>query len=108
MAGRPRRSERRGGIHSSAEAVKEFLAASGLGSKLRDWPVYEAWRDALGPELARRARAVDFRRGELVVEVESAAHLHELVSFTGERYRQLTNRRLGRDAVRKVSFKLKN
>ncbi len=99
--------ERRGGVHSANKAVKEFLSVSGLGAKLRDWPVYDAWRKALGEDLSRRARAVDFRRGELFVEVESAAHHHELANFTGERYRNLTNQHLGRAAVRKVSFRLK-
>ncbi len=106
---RPRSKDEnaRGGVHSANKAVKEFLAASGLGARLRDWPVYEAWRAVLGEDLSRRARAVDFRRGQLFVEVESAAHLHELANFTGERYRQLTNRHLGRETVQKVSFKLK-
>lgn len=96
----------RGGVHSARDAVRDFLRVSGLGERMRDLPVYEAWRKALGDDLSRRARAVDFRRGELVVEVESAAHHAELASFTGERYRQLTNRHLGREAVRKVTFKL--
>ena len=108
MTRRSSKQDGRGGVHSAGKAVKEFLAASGLGAKLRDWPVYEAWRVVLGEELGRRARAVDLRRGELIVEVESAAHLHELANFTGERYRQLTNQHLGREAVRKVSFKLKS
>lgn len=89
------------------QAVKAFLAESGLGSKLRDLPVYEAWQEALGEELSRRAKPVDFRRGELVVEVESAVHLHELANFTGERFRQLANRDLGFERIRKVTFKLK-
>ncbi len=102
-----RQQENRGGVHSASSAVRDFLRESGLAAKLRDYPVYEAWREALGTELSRRARAVDFRRGELIVEVESAAHHSELSNFTGERYRQLTNKNLGREAVRKVTFKLK-
>jgi hypothetical protein len=103
---RAKTEENRGGVHSARDAVREFLRASGLGARMRDWPVYEAWRKVLGNDLSRRARAVDFRRGELFVEVESAAHHAELANFTGERYRQLTNQHLGREAVRKVTFKL--
>ena len=106
MASGRKDEEQRGGVHSARDAVKHFLAASGLGARLRDAPVYAAWREALGDDLGRRARAVDFRRGELIVEVESAAHHAELANFTGERYRQLTNRHLGREVVRKVTFKL--
>lgn len=97
----------RGGVHRAGDAVRDFLRSSGLGAKLKDYPIYEAWRVVLGPDLSRRARAVDFRRGELIVEVESAAHHHELANFTGERYRQLTNQHLRREAVRMVTFKLK-
>ena len=109
MGGRGSTSDsgRRGGIASVGQALQDFLQTSGLGAKLRDSRVYEAWSEALGEDLARRARAVDFRRGELSVEVESAAHLSELKSFTGERYRQLANRHLGSERIRRVAFKLK-
>ena len=100
-------SERRGGVVSMGDAMKSYLDASGLGEKLRDWPVYDAWRQALGPELSRRARAVAFRRGELVVEVESAAHKQELESFTGEQYRRLANQHLRSERIARVAFKLK-
>lgn len=106
MARARKDEERRGGVHAAHDVVKHFLAASGLGDRLRDAPIYAAWREVLGDDLGRRARAVDFRRGELIVEVESAAHHAELANFTGERYRQLTNRHLGREAIRKVTFKL--
>lgn len=89
------------------QTLREFMRESGLGAKLRDWPVYEAWKVAVGEELLRRARPVDFRRGELIVEVESAAHLHELANFTGERFRQLANQHLETERIRVVSFVLK-
>ena len=89
------------------EAMNDYLEVSGLGRKLQDWPVFEAWRQALGEPLAERARPVAFVHGELSVEVESSAHLHEFKNFTGERYRCLANRRLGREAIRQVAFKLK-
>lgn len=97
---------RRGGVQPLGRAVSQFLEASGLGAKMRDWKVHEAWRDALGPELAPHAVSVDFRRGELVVEVDSAAHKHELMNFTGEQYRQEANRRMGDNRIRRVKFKL--
>ncbi len=75
---------------------------------MRDWKVHQAWRDALGPELADQATSVDFLRGELIVEVDSAAQKHELASFTGEQYRQEANRRLGENRIRRVSFKVRS
>ena len=97
----------RGGMASVGDALRDYLQASGLGEQMRDWPVYQAWSEVLGPDLAWRARPVSFRRDELVVEVESAAHLAELRGFTGESYRRLANQRLGAERIRRVSFKLK-
>ena len=97
----------RGGQAFLGDALRRFLKDSGLGAQMRDWKVYDAWREVLGPELSLRARAVAFRRGELIVEVESAAHLQELKTFTGETYRHAANQSLGSPRITSVSFKLK-
>jgi hypothetical protein len=89
------------------DAVGGFLRASGLGSRLRHWPVFEAWIQALGKDLAHRAKPVRFERGELVVEVDSASHFQELASFTGEGYRERANARLAKPVIRRVVFRLK-
>jgi hypothetical protein len=101
------KKEDRGRQAFLGDAIGAFLKDSGLGPKMREWKVYDAWREVLGPELGKRARAVAFRRGELVVEVESAAHLQELKTFTGEAYRIAANRSLGSERIRVVAFKLK-
>jgi hypothetical protein len=48
-----------------------------------------------------------FARGELLVEVDSAAHMHELANFTGEEYRARINEHLGKEEVRRLTFHLK-
>jgi len=90
------------------DALHSYLRSSGLGSRLRDWPVYEAWGKVVGETLAQRARPVRFAGGELVIEVESAPQYQELKNFTGEQYRLLANRELGRTAIERVTFKLKS
>jgi hypothetical protein len=74
---------------------------------MRHWPVYKAWNAAVGKQLAQRARPVRFAKGELLVEVESATHLHELANFTGDDFRKRANAALGGEEIRKVVFKLK-
>ena len=101
------RTEKRGGQAFLGDALRTYLKQSGLAPKLRDWKVYDTWREVLGEGLASRARAVAFRNGELIVEVESAAHFQELQSFTGEAYRVAANQRLGAERIRRVTFKLK-
>ena len=89
------------------DALDGFLRASGLSSRMRSWPVFQAWIEALGSDLARRAKPVRFERGELVVEVDSATHFQELASFTGEGYRERANARLPKPEIRRVVFRLK-
>jgi predicted nucleic acid-binding Zn ribbon protein len=88
-------------------AVQAYLRASGLGPRIRDAEIYRAWNEAVGPELARRARPARFRGGELLVEVDSSAHLGELQSFTGEQYREQANRLFDAPRIERVVFKLK-
>ncbi len=89
------------------DAMGVFLRQSGLGSKLRPFEVYDCWKQVVGAKLAQRARPVKFTRGELVVQVDSAPHLHELQNFTGEQYRARLNQRLGAEKVRTLVFKAK-
>jgi len=90
------------------QAVTAFLRESGIGEKIRPSAVYRAWNAALGEALARHARPVRFRRGELCVEVDSTAHYHELKNFTGERLRATANGRLGKEEITRVVFRLKS
>ena len=92
---------------SMQAAMSGFLKASGLAGRMRAWPVFQAWIEALGNDLARRAKPVRFERGELIVEVDSATHFQELASFTGEGFRARANARLAKPVIRRVVFRLK-
>ena len=89
------------------QALKALFKETGLDRKMRDFAVFDAWRQALGTEFCKRARAVQFRNGVLTVETESSAQRHELASFTGESYRQKANSILGVDRIQRINFKLK-
>jgi len=88
------------------DALAAFLRNSGLDSKLAQASVFGAWNHAVGETLAKRAKPVRFQSGELLVEVQSAPHLHELTNFTGERYRVLANKKLGAARITRVVFQL--
>lgn len=96
---------KRGGVAPLGDALAGFLRGAKLDRRMREAEVFTAWREALGPQLAERAVAVRFDRGELTVEVTSAALLGELVSFTGERHRQTANAHLGGNRIHSVCFK---
>ena len=96
----------RKGLASMDDALKSFLKTSGLGERFGPPPEFRAFKEAAGSAFARHARAVRFARGELVVQVSSAPHLAELKGFRGEEIRARTNQILGRDEVRKITFRL--
>ena len=88
------------------DALAAYLHTTGLDTQLAQARVFKAWSAAVGEVLARRAKPVRFQGGELLVEVQSAPHLHELTNFTGERYRVLANKHLGAARITRVVFQL--
>jgi len=100
-------ANKRGGVSTIQDALESFLRSSGLNRRAGVEQAFAAWRKALGVRLARRARPVRFRDGELTVEVDSSAHFQELSSFTGETFRKKANRAVGGELIRSVNFKLR-
>ncbi len=96
----------RKGLASIDSALKNYLKSTGLGERLGAPLEFRAFKEAAGVAFSRHARAVRFARGELVVQVSSAPHLAELKGFRGEEIRVRTNQILGRDEVRKITFRL--
>lgn len=94
----------RGGLTSIQDALQGYLKSKGLKRPLSG-KVFSAWRKALGEQLGKRAVPVRFKDGELVLEVESAAHLQELRNFTGEGYRVRANEILGGEHIQRVTFR---
>ena len=89
------------------QILRSVLRESGLSGTTHHERIFRAWTEALDPAQRERTVPVRFRRGELVVEVGSAALLQELGNFTGESVRQKANQRLGSERIRKVVFKLR-
>ena len=100
------RLAQRGGVIPLHDVLGAYLRDSGLAPKVAQAQVFRAWTAAVGEALAQRAKAVRFRDGELLVEVQSAPHLHELANFTGEDYRRAANERLGAPRIERVVFQL--
>lgn len=88
------------------DAMSEFFADTGLLQRKKIQPAFDAWRQAAGEELYERARPVSFRRGDLVIEVDSTALLSELRGFASEDLRTRINAILEETRVRKLTFKL--
>ena len=76
-----------------------LLRDLGLEAGIMGWRAVREWPDAVGPRVARRARAVSFQEGTLIVEVEGSAWLQELSMLKRDLVRQV-NGRLGGPHVR--------
>jgi predicted nucleic acid-binding Zn ribbon protein len=81
--------------------LPELLQQLGLAQVAEGWRAVADWPAVAGARIARRSRAVGFRDGALIVEVEGSAWMHELGFLKPELVRNL-NRHLGADVVRDV------
>jgi hypothetical protein len=99
-------ASRRGGPTPLAATFQKILAEAGRSRRGGHQRVFDAWNQAVGTELAKHAVPLGFRRGELRIQVDSSARLHELQGFTAEQHRAEVNRILGEPAIRKLAFKL--
>jgi len=99
--------KKRGGPSPIQDAIQAFLRESGIRSGTRDARTFRAWSRALEPGLRPRAQPVRFQGGTLTVEVDSATHLQELRSFTGEDVRRRANDALGGERIQRVAYKLR-
>ena len=87
------------------ELLPGVLRELGLERELQGWRAVEAWAEAVGPAIARRARAVAYHDGALTVEVEGSAWRHELGYLERDLVRRV-NERLGGALVKRLRFTL--
>jgi predicted nucleic acid-binding Zn ribbon protein len=88
-------------VQSIAGVLPQVLRDLGLEGGLMGWRAVTEWPDAVGPRIARRARAVRCEEGTLLVEVEGSAWLQELSMLKRDLARRI-NERLGQPHVRDI------
>ncbi len=98
------RSERRGPV-GITELVTDFARVYRLRRPDEQERVFSAWRRVVGAELNKVAWPARWRSGELLVEVSSAAHYHELSAFRSVELTRSLNQALGNDLVKRLNFK---
>jgi predicted nucleic acid-binding Zn ribbon protein len=86
-------------VQSISGVLPALLRDLGLEAGIMGWRAVKGWPEAVGPQVARRARAVSFHEGTLVVEVDGSAWLQELSILRRDLVRQV-NRHLGSQHVR--------
>ena len=98
-------TSRRGGlrVESISRVLPALLRELGLEAGVLGWRAVTEWPAAVGPRVARRARAVSFKDGTLLIEVEGSSWRYELGFLKRDLLRQL-NRHLGTQWVRDLEF----
>jgi predicted nucleic acid-binding Zn ribbon protein len=90
-------------MEAVSSVLTRVLRKLDLEGELLGWRAVEEWGRLVGARVARRTRAVGFREGTLIVEVEGSAWMHELGFLKRDLIREI-NRRLGSERVRDVRF----
>lgn len=90
-------------MESIARVLPTLLRDLGLEAGVLGWRAVTEWPIAVGPRVARRARAVSFKDGTLRIEVEGSSWRYELGFLKRDLLRQL-NRHLGAQLVRDLEF----
>jgi predicted nucleic acid-binding Zn ribbon protein len=86
-----------------AEVMPGALREMGVEHGLRGWQAVLEWPLVVGPQIARRSRAVRFQDGVLWVEVDGSVWLHQLTVLRRELLRKL-GERTGIGVVRELRF----
>jgi predicted nucleic acid-binding Zn ribbon protein len=90
-------------VQSISGVLPALLRELGLEAGIMGWRAVREWPDAVGPQVARRARAVSFQTGTLFVEVDGSAWLQELSILKRDLVRRV-NQRLGASIVQDISL----
>jgi predicted nucleic acid-binding Zn ribbon protein len=69
------------GPQKLGEILRDFIESKGLADKLKHLEVYSVWEEIVGPAILPHTRVAGLAHHKLYVEVDSAAHLHELRTF---------------------------
>jgi predicted nucleic acid-binding Zn ribbon protein len=92
------------GPTTMSEGISSVLKDLGLGQRLREVSVLDAWEDVVGEQIARIAVAERISAGKLVVRVSAATWRNELVYLKTHLIRKL-NTAMNGEIVRDIIFR---
>ena len=96
---------RQAGPQKIGDVLRNFMEVSGLGSSLKHLEVYCAWEEIVGPGIMPHTRVAGFTRHKLYIDVDSAAHLHELRTFYKSKILHDLKQRLPNVLVQDIVFR---
>jgi predicted nucleic acid-binding Zn ribbon protein len=87
------------------DVIQRLLADGTLPINLQDGEIWKVWEEVVGPGVAGHTRPSWIKEGRLRIVVSDPIWVQEL-QFVEEDIREKLNARLGRQAVRKIEFRV--
>lgn len=98
-------SRKNGSLTSLKDIITTIFEDSTLPFNPDDARIWKEWDGVVGAAIARNAKPSWIKNGRLRVNVSDPIWLQEL-EFVGETIKEKLNRNLGRNAVKKIEFRL--
>lgn len=92
-------------LTSLGDIIKNLIGGGALPFNPDDANIWKVWDDVVGPDISRHAQPSWIKNGKLMVSVSDPIWLQEL-RFMEEDIKGKLNKKLGRDAVEKIGFKV--
>jgi predicted nucleic acid-binding Zn ribbon protein len=95
----------KGSLTPIGDILGELMDGDHLPFHPEDAKIWRIWEEAVGPAIAQHAQPLWIKGGRLRVTVSDPIWLQEL-TFAERQIRDALNQRLGREAVRKIEFRV--
>lgn len=92
-------------LSSLKDILTDLLGDPSLPFRIEDAYIWKFWEDVVGPAIAKNAQPSWVKEGRLRVTVLDPIWLQEL-NFQENTIREKLNRRLGRETVKRIEFRL--
>ena len=98
-------NKRKGNLTSLKDVISGIFQDTTLPFNPEDGNIWRVWEEVVGVAVSRNARPVWIQKRRLRVTVSDPIWLQEL-GLSAESIRQKLNKRLGREAVEKIEFRV--
>ena len=90
-------------MRNLGDILKDTLEDLGIDQRIREEGAVAFWEEIVGESIAKNSKAVRIYRGELLVEVNSAAWKQQIQMMKRQIISKL-NQRLGKGTVKQIRF----
>jgi len=98
-------NKRKESLTSLKDIISRIFQDTALPFNPEDGKIWRVWEEVVGLAVSRNAKPVWIQKGRLRVRVSDPIWLQEL-GLAADSIRQKLNKKLGREAVEKIEFRL--